>query len=532
MGNNFETDVKKTSASLYKSIDYSGFIERAFARGADFAIAAAAGYFIYKLEGITFALLFGFIFDMLHRIIFTYIWGATIGKLLFGVRVISRNSGKLVLGQVIIREFSKYISGAFLNFGYITIIFSRRKRSWHDMVACTVVTSGGRDEAIYARKVYKDSPEKWNMPASASVTFIFTAALIFLVIKTSAYILHDIGMIGFVPVRDTYPEEFTYNVPSSSIVSDSFIKDIIQLGDTDGDGNYEVFKEGIKMGETSINDIRFLSGKPADGKLGILTENRVIQYRLLDMNLDKRDELAVLYEDKSISIYSLIESSREIAKFGPIGLETIISVFKGRLQSNGPCSFYILGDKNKLSVVNIVEGKAECKDYILPGSYNFISADIGIFNDEGYLAAVTEDNRLVFYSFDGNFFNIDKEMDMNIKGKINITIKDINADGKNEMVVMSPLASDRHNGVFAAYDVSGDKIKKIWEGGRTYYHEKQDIVFFLADGADVDKDKRFEAYLVSPGISGDAGKTALFMFESDNNLFKANDILRALSFNR
>lgn len=76
--------------------------------------------------------------------IMTFMTGATIGKTLLHLKVISQNGEKLKLLQVIYREtIGRYIS-AFLFLGYIIAGTDSRKRGFHDMLSDTYVVQTDR----------------------------------------------------------------------------------------------------------------------------------------------------------------------------------------------------------------------------------------------------------------------------------------------------------------------------------------------------------------------------------------------------
>ncbi|MGM0490689.1 MAG: RDD family protein [Planctomycetota bacterium] len=64
---------------------------------------------------------------------------ATIGKRLFGLRVTDNNGNGLSIGRSFGRNFAKIVSCIPLGLGFIWAIWSKRKRSWHDMIAKTLV---------------------------------------------------------------------------------------------------------------------------------------------------------------------------------------------------------------------------------------------------------------------------------------------------------------------------------------------------------------------------------------------------------
>jgi uncharacterized RDD family membrane protein YckC len=56
------------------------------------------------------------------------------------IKVVSVNGGNLTYGQAILREvLGKWLSGLFLNLGYLWTVFDSKKQSWHDKIAGSVV---------------------------------------------------------------------------------------------------------------------------------------------------------------------------------------------------------------------------------------------------------------------------------------------------------------------------------------------------------------------------------------------------------
>lgn len=79
-----------------------------------------------------------FIAQLLYSPVFTAIWGATPGKMLLGMKVVSEDYQKLSVGRVILREVvGKYVSAIVL--GHIWILFSKRNQTAWDYMAKTVV---------------------------------------------------------------------------------------------------------------------------------------------------------------------------------------------------------------------------------------------------------------------------------------------------------------------------------------------------------------------------------------------------------
>ena len=60
---------------------------------------------------------------------------ATPGKRALGLRVTDLAGNRISFGRATGRLFGKYLSGIFLGLGYLAILWSPRKQSWHDQLA-------------------------------------------------------------------------------------------------------------------------------------------------------------------------------------------------------------------------------------------------------------------------------------------------------------------------------------------------------------------------------------------------------------
>lgn len=528
MSNNPEMAVKKTKTNIkaYKSIDHSGFFERFFAWCVDLVIIVLFGYAVYKLSDIVTAVFISFIFDFVLRVMTTYFWRGTPGKLLFGVRVVSRCSGKLSIVQVIIRELFKYISFLFIGLGYIIIMFSRRKRGLHDFAACTAVTSGGRDEASYARDIYTERPEKWDpyiMGPVILILVIFIAALI----NTGAYyLLYSKGMRGLSLISG-FPVELKYRHSAGSGINTG--KSLIQTGDIDGDGKYEVFREGVEEGKPFIRNVRLTSVQPVDGEIVLELDKPIIQYRLLDINGDKKDELAVLFEDKVLKIYKMDGEISEIGIVGPVEYNEINSVTKGKPADNADWRLYIEGDNNKLTIIYMDSNNIESLKFDLPGSDKIRELSMGVFEGKNYLIGATDNNRLVFYHYDGTSYKQAKAMDIPVRGDVFISINDLDMDKTNEIFICSPANDKRLYPVTAAYRVWGDRLMLMWDGGKYYSFSGNKYALSIDEALDIDRDGNLEIYTVQKKLSGEDGSYSIFIFQGDKTMMIVNDFMRILS---
>ena len=76
----------------------------------------------------------------IYFVLMTYYLGATLGKMLVGIRVESESFGKLSFGKVLLREtVGKFVSGIILYIGYIMAGFTSKKQALHDKFAHSVV---------------------------------------------------------------------------------------------------------------------------------------------------------------------------------------------------------------------------------------------------------------------------------------------------------------------------------------------------------------------------------------------------------
>jgi uncharacterized RDD family membrane protein YckC len=77
--------------------------------------------------------------SMLYECFFLVQFGATPGKMIFKLKVITAEGGGITWGRAIGRHFAKYLSGITLLIGYIMAGFDSEKRALHDYIAGTRV---------------------------------------------------------------------------------------------------------------------------------------------------------------------------------------------------------------------------------------------------------------------------------------------------------------------------------------------------------------------------------------------------------
>jgi len=64
---------------------------------------------------------------------------ATVGKMIFGMKVTDLNGNRISFERATARHFAKWLSGLILGVGYIMVAFTERKQGLHDILAGTLV---------------------------------------------------------------------------------------------------------------------------------------------------------------------------------------------------------------------------------------------------------------------------------------------------------------------------------------------------------------------------------------------------------
>lgn len=149
-------------AVVHRTVEYeykaAGFWIRFWAYTADILILASIGMLIIKpvfrlfsweLNNPVWYAPFSLITALLfyaYFVLMTKFCSQTVGKMIFGIRVISKNGTKLTWGTVLFREWiGRLISIIPLNLPYIAVAFTPKKQAIHDFIADTLVVH----ESIY-----------------------------------------------------------------------------------------------------------------------------------------------------------------------------------------------------------------------------------------------------------------------------------------------------------------------------------------------------------------------------------------------
>lgn len=76
-------------------------------------------------------------------------WQGTVGKKVVGIRVTDLNGNRISFGKATGRYFGKILSGMICLVGFIMAAFTEKQQALHDMLAGTLVLSGGATVGPY-----------------------------------------------------------------------------------------------------------------------------------------------------------------------------------------------------------------------------------------------------------------------------------------------------------------------------------------------------------------------------------------------
>jgi uncharacterized RDD family membrane protein YckC len=82
---------------------------------------------------------FGFALSVVYFTFFHGTWGQTVGKMIFGLRVVQTNGRPLTFSRSLGRALAYILSAVPVFIGFFWVGFSAEKRSWHDVIADTMV---------------------------------------------------------------------------------------------------------------------------------------------------------------------------------------------------------------------------------------------------------------------------------------------------------------------------------------------------------------------------------------------------------
>ena len=98
-------------------------------------------YFVVSAGSESWSILVSLILNLVYWVAPTYMTGATLGKTLLGLQVVTKNSSAdLGFLQILLREtVGRFLAMLPLFLGYIWFFFSEDRRGWHDYIGGTRV---------------------------------------------------------------------------------------------------------------------------------------------------------------------------------------------------------------------------------------------------------------------------------------------------------------------------------------------------------------------------------------------------------
>lgn len=150
-----------------------------------------------------------------YFILLTYHGGATVGKMLMNIQVVSVEDRPLRLLEVIYREtIGRFLSGLVLSIGYLLVIFHKEKRGIHDLLSDTKVVYSFKKTVVVEVPVTVKEVKK---------PVIFTGASAPSVEPVSSQVTSSNAADYVVPSYNStsYMEASSMPVPEEPVVADS-----------------------------------------------------------------------------------------------------------------------------------------------------------------------------------------------------------------------------------------------------------------------------------------------------------------------
>jgi uncharacterized RDD family membrane protein YckC len=85
----------------------------------------------------------GFVLALSYFTFFHGTWGQTIGKMIFGLRVVGLSGQPMTFSRALMRSLAYFVSAIPFFFGFLWAGLTSSKRSWHDALAGTIVIRDG-----------------------------------------------------------------------------------------------------------------------------------------------------------------------------------------------------------------------------------------------------------------------------------------------------------------------------------------------------------------------------------------------------
>ncbi len=129
--------------SLTGEMTYGGFWIRFAAKLVDGIVLIAVGLVLMLIAGFgrvgIFARLLSFVIGMAYETYFIGHYGATLGKMVCGLKVVRSEGEKVSYGRAFGRYWANILSSLTLSIGYLMAAFDDQKRALHDRICDTRV---------------------------------------------------------------------------------------------------------------------------------------------------------------------------------------------------------------------------------------------------------------------------------------------------------------------------------------------------------------------------------------------------------
>ena len=119
----------------------------------------------FVLRGFVFIFGIGF-----YHVFFLTLANRTIGKSVMGLQVVPLKGGRIGIGRATLRYLGYIVSTIPLFFGFVWILFSRKRQGWHDKIArtCVVYTWDAKPDDVFLRRgvhrLQKANEERFGPP--------------------------------------------------------------------------------------------------------------------------------------------------------------------------------------------------------------------------------------------------------------------------------------------------------------------------------------------------------------------------------
>jgi uncharacterized RDD family membrane protein YckC len=141
-------DTGKPTFIIADDLEYAGFFPRLLAAFLDVTIATVVAIlfsqlFVAVAPNGSLEVFYGlsFVLGLILNVVIPWRTnGQTLGKMVFGLRMVRLDGEPMSLWRAFLRNYIGYfLSSLFFLAGYFAIFFSPRRRGWHDLLAGTVV---------------------------------------------------------------------------------------------------------------------------------------------------------------------------------------------------------------------------------------------------------------------------------------------------------------------------------------------------------------------------------------------------------